>query len=91
MHGGTCTAGEVDVDVEVEVDSFFSIPYAEPPVGALRWAPPRPWSATGCSDSGGGGGGGDGKGVVINATVPAPACIQFGSEFAEAGPQSEDW
>ena len=83
VHGGTCTAGEV----EVEVDSFFSIPYAEPPVGALRWAAPRPWSASSCSDSGGG----RGNGVVINATVPAPACIQFGTEFAEAGPQSEDW
>ena len=85
VHGGTCTAGEV------EVDSFFSIPYAEPPVGALRWAAPRPWSASKCSHSSGGGGSGGGGGVVINATVPAPACIQFGSEFAEAGPQSEDW
>lgn len=28
---------------------------------------------------------------VRQATVAAPACIQFGAEFVEAGPTSEDW
>ena len=89
VHGGACKTAAVD--------AFFSIPYAEPPVGALRWAAPRPWSAassahthtnthtntSSCSN------GDDDSGVIINATVPAPACVQFGREFAEEGPQSE--
>ena len=41
-------AGELHGAVSGAVASFKGIPYAEPPVGALRWTPPRkaaPWSA----------------------------------------------
>ncbi|XP_023264485.1 cAMP-regulated D2 protein-like [Seriola lalandi dorsalis] len=40
---------------------FYGIPYADPPVGAYRWKPPRPvspWSG------------------VYNASFPRPACMQ---------------
>ena len=74
VHGGTCTAGDV------EVDSFFSIPYAEPPVDALRWAAPRPWSASKCSHSSGGGGSGGStgdkrgyRGVIVTSARAAEA------------------
>lgn len=41
-------AGELQGAVSGAVVSFKGVPYAEPPVGALRWAPPRrpaPWVA----------------------------------------------
>ncbi|XP_022071435.1 crystal protein [Acanthochromis polyacanthus] len=41
---------------------FYGIPYADPPVGAYRWKPPRPmspWSG------------------VYNASFPRAACMQF--------------
>lgn len=69
IQGGTCKT--------TNVDSFFSIPYAKPPVGNLRYTAPEPYEAS-C-------------GTVINGTNPTPACIQFGTDFAESGPQSEDW
>jgi hypothetical protein len=50
------------------VNSFFSIPYAKPPTGDLRFAAPVEFSG---SYSGG----------SLDATSKAPACIQFGSEF----------
>ncbi|RYP39238.1 hypothetical protein DL766_000496 [Monosporascus sp. MC13-8B] len=59
-----------------DVNYFFSIPYAKPPVGKLRYAPPEPPSAS--------------YRGVINATKPTPSCIQFGTLYAETGPQSED-
>ncbi|KAK4696199.1 hypothetical protein P7C71_g1679, partial [Lecanoromycetidae sp. Uapishka_2] len=56
---------------------FQSIPYAQPPVGDLRFEPPQPYNA---SFSNG----------LLNATQPAPSCIQFGNQFIENGAQSED-
>lgn len=70
VQGGTCK--------KTDVNSFFSIPYAKPPVGDLRYAAPEPYEPPT-------------RGIVINATNPTPSCIQFGTAFTETGPQSEDW
>src|SRR5580693_4571688 len=51
------------------VDEFLGIPYAAPPVGALRWRPPQPaasWSG------------------VRDATTFAPHCPQVASPFGQA-------
>ena len=56
------------------VDEFLGIPYAAPPVGALRWRPPQPaasWSG------------------VRDTTQFAPHCPQSASPFGEAS-TSED-
>src|SRR6266487_2838784 len=56
------------------VDEFLGIPYAAPPVGALRWQPPQPaasWSG------------------VRDATKFAPHCPQLPSPFGQ-GSTSED-
>ena len=56
------------------VDEFLGIPYAAPPVGALRWQPPQPsagWSG------------------VRDATQFAPHCPQSPSLFGQAS-TSED-
>ena len=56
------------------VDEFLGIPYAAPPVGALRWQPPQPaasWSG------------------VRDATRFAPHCPQSPSPFGQAS-TSED-
>lgn len=57
---------------------FKSIPYAQPPIGDMRFAPPEPLTQKYF----------DG---VRQATAATPACIQFGAEFVETGPTSEDW
>ncbi len=51
------------------VDEFLGIPYAAPPVGALRWQPPQPaasWSG------------------VRDATAFAPHCAQVAGPFGQA-------
>lgn len=69
VRGGRCR--------DTDVDYFFSIPYAKPPVGDLRFAPPV--SHTDAYDR------------TLDGTVAAPACPQFGTSFVERGPQDEDW
>lgn len=58
------------------VNSFLGIPYAQAPLGRLRFAPPEPFNKTY---------------TLQDATQPPPACVQFYPGFAEAGAQSEDW
>ncbi|CAK7206706.1 hypothetical protein SEUCBS139899_009511 [Sporothrix eucalyptigena] len=59
-----------------DVNSFLSIPYANPPLGDLRFAPPQVYDEKY-----------DG---VLNATTPAPACPQFSIAFNESTVESED-
>ncbi len=65
------------------VEAFLGVPYAQPPVGPLRWhapAAPKPWQN------------------VRDATRLAPACLQpftaptgpYGPEFLVRGEKSED-
>ncbi len=73
--GGTKVQAQVETGalsgVEVSaVRSFRNIPYAAPPVGALRWAPPAPaaaWSG------------------VRDAGVDGPACLQPVGERPNGG------
>ncbi|KAK5988801.1 Para-nitrobenzyl esterase-like protein [Cladobotryum mycophilum] len=68
IRGGSCPNSNVRL--------FQGIPYAEPPVGQLRFKPPEPYS------------GPYPKGWF--ATKPPPACIQWPSAFDVDGPTSED-
>ncbi|KAI0881991.1 alpha/beta-hydrolase [Annulohypoxylon maeteangense] len=69
FQGGKCSL--------TDVNYFFSIPYAKPPVGERRFAPPEPLSNS--------------SSKVVNATAPAPSCLQFsGGLFDETNTQSED-
>lgn len=58
------------------VSAYLGLPYAEPPVGPLRWRPPRPakpWSG------------------VRPATTFAPACLQTGVSMpGEAPPKTSE-
>jgi len=56
---------------------FKAIPYAEPPVGNLRLEAPKPYD-------------GSYPNGVLNASNPAPSCIQF-SVLAEDLKSAEDW
>lgn len=58
-------------------NAFLSIPYANPPVGDLRFAPPQPYNQK--------------FNGTLDATAPPPACVQFNSGFNESTPESEDW
>lgn len=71
VHGGKCSDGKDAV-------YYKGIPFAEPPVGKLRFEPPKAWSK---KYPGGG----------LNATTRAPACIQFGDEMIPDNKKSEDW
>ena len=70
--------GELAGATNEDVDSFKGVPYALPPVGALRWSVPQPAPAWGGTRS---------------ALRYAPACIQGGSPWPPGTPtetQSED-
>ncbi|WRT64579.1 uncharacterized protein IL334_001511 [Kwoniella shivajii] len=57
QQGVTVTGVHDDTN---KVDKFYGIPYAEPPVGFLRWRRPIPFNYTG----------------DIDARHPAPSCLQ---------------
>ena len=57
------------------ITAFLGVPYAAPPVGALRWRPPvahDPWTQP------------------IDAAALGPACAQSAGGLGQAGPYSED-
>lgn len=70
LTGGRCEDGH---------DAVFykSIPYAEPPLGDLRFEPPKAMKQF--------------PGGKLEATSAPPACIQWTAEFNETTAESEDW
>ncbi|MCJ1310794.1 hypothetical protein MMC25_004461 [Agyrium rufum] len=64
LQGGTCNSSSAH--------AFLSIPFAQPPLGDLRFAPPQAPNQT---FSGG----------TYDARRSAPTCVQFGNEFVEYG------
>jgi para-nitrobenzyl esterase len=69
----TTDTGPVRGFVEGDVARFYGIPYAQPPVGPLRWMPPRKmksWTK------------------VLDATTFGPQCLQVTTLGPFAGPQN---
>ena len=67
--------GSVEGRSRAHTRSFIGIPYAAPPVGALRWKPPQPvapWSGP------------------LDATGEGVSCPQAPDSALQTGPQSED-
>lgn len=71
LQGGKCSDNPDAV-------YYKGIPFAEPPIGELRFEAPKPYDKK-LSNG------------VFNATTPAKNCIQFGDEMTPPGPKSEDW
>ncbi|CAG2117207.1 unnamed protein product, partial [Medioppia subpectinata] len=72
---GVVRGQTIDV-LGVSIDQFLGIPYAEPPVGRLRFAKPEPIKTP--------------KPDIIDATKPKNACIQNVSPLAPNITLSED-
>lgn len=69
LHGGRCA--------NADTVFFKSVPFAQPPIGDLRFEPPQTY--------------GKYPGGVLNATQRSNTCIQFNDDFVPAGIKSEDW
>ena len=69
VQGGYCPGNESVY--------FFSIPFADPPVGELRYRAPQPFSGS--------------YNGTLYRTTPSPICYQFGTGTVLLQPQSEDW
>ncbi|KAL7928902.1 Carboxylesterase [Trichoderma chlorosporum] len=67
LSGGTITGNTCK---NTSVKQFQGIPYAHPPVGALRFKPPQPFECGYMYPKG-----------HLDATKPPAACIQWGSPF----------
>lgn len=72
---GTTTAVSSENSTTIAVDQYLGIPYAEPPLGDLRFAPPNPPASRGNG--------------TLQATSWPNACIQQGSADLLT-PESED-
>ncbi|KAL4893722.1 Carboxylesterase [Aspergillus ambiguus] len=70
LQGGNCANGR-------NVVYYKGIPYAEPPLGDLRFEPPKAYSEKYPNG-------------ILDASTPAPACIQFGETFVAQGRKDED-
>lgn len=71
VKGGVCSNSKVKL--------FQGIPYAQPPLGKLRFMPPQALE-------------GQYPGGVLDATKTPSPCIQFRDQFAVNKPTpSEDW
>ncbi|UNI14253.1 hypothetical protein JDV02_000900 [Purpureocillium takamizusanense] len=74
------------VQVHDRVDAFLGVPYAQPPVGKLRFHPPQPLEIVREPKAR----------EPFNATRPSPACYQFrynsilGDSLKPSTPESED-
>src|SRR5690348_8598849 len=68
-------SGPVIGHVQGAATAFLGIPYAEPPVGELRWRAPRPLAAWT---------------EVREAAALGPACEQTDGGLGQTGPYSED-
>lgn len=72
------------ITVTDEVNAFLGIPYAQPPVGPLRFQPPQPLKS------------GPNDNQVLNASVYGPVCHQYhyrtvaGYSLIPRTPESED-
>ena len=64
-----------------DVDKFLGIPYAQAPLGSLRFLPPKKLGRHSSSNK-----------KVLDATHPAAPCIQYNQQFGVFDPTpSEDW
>lgn len=71
INGGRCESSEGTV-------FFKGIPFAEPPVGDLRFEAPKPYNQKFPEEG-------------LNATTSAISCIQFTDDYTPALSTSEDW
>lgn len=68
IRGGSCPSSGSDY--------YRAIPFAQPPLGYLRFAAPQPFNQK--------------FNGTLDGTKNPPSCIQFGSDFLEPQPWSED-